>query len=76
MVCISDLEEVALPLEEYASLREFFVRSLKEGSRPIDPDPSCLVIGDVFQFSCMFSICLVHDLLIMHSKQLFMCDNR
>ncbi|KAJ4956118.1 hypothetical protein NE237_012901 [Protea cynaroides] len=39
----SNLEEIALPLDEYASLREFFVRSLKEGSRPIDPDPHCLV---------------------------------
>lgn len=41
----SNLEEVALPLENYASLREFFVRTLKEGSRPIDPDPHCLVTG-------------------------------
>ncbi|CAN8324828.1 unnamed protein product [Cochlearia groenlandica] len=39
----SDLEEAALPLEEYASIRDFFVRSLKEGCRPIDPDPHCLV---------------------------------
>ncbi|XP_048230400.1 phosphatidylserine decarboxylase proenzyme 1, mitochondrial isoform X2 [Ricinus communis] len=39
----SNLEEAALPLDRYASLREFFVRGLKEGSRPIDPDPHCLV---------------------------------
>nr|AKM76643.1 mitochondrial phosphatidylserine decarboxylase [Erodium texanum] len=39
----SNLEEAAFPLEEYASLQEFFVRTLKEGSRPIDPDPQCLV---------------------------------
>ncbi|CAH9137458.1 unnamed protein product [Cuscuta epithymum] len=39
----SNLQEVALPLEEYASLREFFVRTLKDGSRPIDSDPHCLV---------------------------------
>ncbi|GAV72828.1 PS_Dcarbxylase domain-containing protein [Cephalotus follicularis] len=39
----SNLEEVALPLDEYTNLREFFVRTLKEGSRPIDPDPHCLV---------------------------------
>ncbi|PVH33387.1 hypothetical protein PAHAL_9G641400 [Panicum hallii] len=39
----SDLQEVALPLEEYPSLQAFFVRSLKEGARPIDPDPNCLV---------------------------------
>nr|AKM76644.1 mitochondrial phosphatidylserine decarboxylase [Erodium trifolium] len=39
----SNLEEAAFPLEEYASLQEFFVRTLKEGSRPIDRDPQCLV---------------------------------
>nr|AKM76658.1 mitochondrial phosphatidylserine decarboxylase [Pelargonium exstipulatum] len=39
----ANLEESALPLEQYASLQEFFVRTLKEGSRPIDPDPLCLV---------------------------------
>jgi len=42
----SDLEEAALPLEEYTSLQDFFVRSLKEGCRPIDPDPCCLVTGN------------------------------
>ncbi|KAL1194651.1 Phosphatidylserine decarboxylase proenzyme 1 [Cardamine amara subsp. amara] len=49
----SNLEEAALPLEEYASLRDFFVRSLKEGRRPIDPDPCCLVSpvdGTVLRF--------------------------
>nr|XP_009758386.1 PREDICTED: phosphatidylserine decarboxylase proenzyme 1, mitochondrial-like [Nicotiana sylvestris] len=48
-----DLEEVALPLEEYASLGEFFVRRLKEGTRPIDCNPCCLVSpvdGTVLQF--------------------------
>ncbi|KAL5815163.1 hypothetical protein ACOSQ3_025957 [Xanthoceras sorbifolium] len=39
----SNLEEAALPLEEYTSLKEFFVRTLKQGSRPIDRDPHCLV---------------------------------
>ncbi|XP_039142007.1 phosphatidylserine decarboxylase proenzyme 1, mitochondrial [Dioscorea cayenensis subsp. rotundata] len=39
----SNLEEAALPLEKYASLQEFFVRALKEGARPIDEDPNCLV---------------------------------
>ncbi|KAF7051464.1 hypothetical protein CFC21_059699 [Triticum aestivum] len=39
----SNLQEPALPLEEYPSLQAFFIRSLKEGSRPIDPDPNCLV---------------------------------
>lgn len=41
----SNLEEAALPLDKYASLRDFFVRTLKEGSRPIDADPQCLVTG-------------------------------
>lgn len=45
-VIFTDLEEAALPLEEYASLRDFFVRSLKEGCRPIDTDPRCLVTGN------------------------------
>ncbi|XP_066384382.1 phosphatidylserine decarboxylase proenzyme 1, mitochondrial-like [Miscanthus floridulus] len=39
----SDLQEVALPLEEYPSLQAFFIHGLKEGARPIDPDPNCLV---------------------------------
>ncbi|KAM7272432.1 hypothetical protein ACFE04_027095 [Oxalis oulophora] len=39
----SNLEEAALPLDEYSNLKEFFVRRLKEGSRPIDPDPHSLV---------------------------------
>ncbi|KAK9144357.1 hypothetical protein Sjap_004260 [Stephania japonica] len=39
----SNLDEVALPLDQYASLRDFFVRALKEGLRPIDSDPRCLV---------------------------------
>ncbi|KAL6550423.1 phosphatidylserine decarboxylase 1 [Orobanche minor] len=39
----SNLEEAQLPLIEYASLREFFVRMLREGARPINSDPYCLV---------------------------------
>ncbi|OMO52495.1 Phosphatidylserine decarboxylase-related protein [Corchorus olitorius] len=39
----SNLEEAALPLEEYVSLRDFFVRTLREGCRPIDPDPYSLI---------------------------------
>uniref|UniRef100_A0A1D1XWU0 Phosphatidylserine decarboxylase proenzyme 1, mitochondrial n=1 Tax=Anthurium amnicola TaxID=1678845 RepID=A0A1D1XWU0_9ARAE len=39
----SNLEEAALQLDSYTSLQEFFGRTLKEGSRPIDPDPHCLV---------------------------------
>nr|AKM76649.1 mitochondrial phosphatidylserine decarboxylase [Hypseocharis bilobata] len=49
----SNLEEAALPLEKYTSLQEFFARTLKEGSRPIDPDPQCLVSpvdGTVLRF--------------------------
>ncbi|KAI4327141.1 hypothetical protein L6164_019638 [Bauhinia variegata] len=49
----SNLEEVAFPLEEYATLRDFFIRTLKEGSRPIDPDPQCLISpvdGTVLRF--------------------------
>lgn len=45
---ISDLEEAALPLDKYTSLKEFFVRALKEGSRPIDADPQCLVTGNIY----------------------------
>lgn len=49
----SNLEEASLPLEEYASLRDFFVRRLKEGTRPIDPDPHSLISpvdGTVLRF--------------------------
>jgi phosphatidylserine decarboxylase len=49
----SNLEEAAKPLDEYASLREFFVRALKEGSRPFDADPCCLaspVDGTILRF--------------------------
>ncbi|XP_058084932.1 phosphatidylserine decarboxylase proenzyme 1, mitochondrial [Magnolia sinica] len=49
----SNLDETALPLEEYASLRDFFSHALKEGSRPIDSDPFCLVSpvdGTVLRF--------------------------
>ncbi|KAK7309060.1 hypothetical protein RJT34_05495 [Clitoria ternatea] len=49
----SNLEEAALPLDKYASLRDFSVRTLKEGSRPIDADPQCLVSpvdGTVLRF--------------------------
>ncbi|KAK9079966.1 hypothetical protein SSX86_001641 [Deinandra increscens subsp. villosa] len=38
----SNLEEVALPLDQYASAKDFFVRSLKEGCRPVDSDPHSL----------------------------------
>uniref|UniRef100_A0A2P2LCL9 Phosphatidylserine decarboxylase n=1 Tax=Rhizophora mucronata TaxID=61149 RepID=A0A2P2LCL9_RHIMU len=48
----SNLEEANLPLEEYASLREFFARNLKEGSRPVDHDPCCLVTGESCGWYC------------------------
>lgn len=48
LIDISDLEEAALPLDKYASLKDFFVRTLKEGSRPIDVDPQCLVTGNSY----------------------------
>jgi len=37
------LEEVRDPLADHASLTEFFVRRLKDGARPIDPEPSAIV---------------------------------
>ena len=49
-MCTVDLEESALPLEEYPSLQAYFIRSLKEGSRPIDADPNCLVSGNKILF--------------------------
>lgn len=51
IVCVSDLEEVGEKLENYASLQQFFVRSLKAGCRPLDPNPSCLVTGILFLVS-------------------------
>jgi phosphatidylserine decarboxylase len=38
-----DLDEVALPLEDYATLDDFFTRTLRDGVRPIDPDPEVAV---------------------------------
>jgi len=48
VVDTSDLEEAGLPLDKYATLKDFFVRTLKEGSRPIDVDPQCLVTGNSY----------------------------
>eukprot|EP00250_Pteridium_aquilinum_P003726 c14025_g1_i1 orf=227-1528(+) len=39
----ANLGEVAEKLENYGSLQKFFVRSLKAGCRPLDPNPSCLL---------------------------------
>jgi phosphatidylserine decarboxylase len=38
-----DLDEVALPLDEYATLDDFFTRTLRDGARPVDPDPDVVV---------------------------------
>jgi phosphatidylserine decarboxylase len=38
-----DLAEVALPLEDYPTLDDFFTRTLREGARPVDPDPGVAV---------------------------------
>ena len=38
-----DLAEAARPLEEYATLDGFFTRTLRDGARPIDPDPDVAV---------------------------------
>lgn len=38
-----DLDEVELPLDEYANLDEFFTRRLRAGARPVDPDPEVAV---------------------------------
>lgn len=43
VVCYLDLEEVGLPLKEYASLKDFAIRRLKDGARPINSDPHTLV---------------------------------
>lgn len=45
-----------LPLEEYPSMKDFFVRKLREGSRPIDKDPQCLVTGNSFLVSIVIYI--------------------
>jgi phosphatidylserine decarboxylase len=38
-----DLDEVGRPLADYRCLDEFFTRTLKDGARPIDPDPDVAV---------------------------------
>ncbi|MFC4076891.1 archaetidylserine decarboxylase [Salinithrix halophila] len=37
-----DLSEVEKPTAQYPTLLDFFVRGLKEGARPVDPDPSII----------------------------------
>jgi phosphatidylserine decarboxylase len=39
----ADLSEVRDPLDSFASLQDFFTRSLRDGARPIDPDPASLI---------------------------------
>lgn len=38
-----DATEAELPLEAYASVDAFFVRRLRPGARPVDPDPATVV---------------------------------
>ena len=38
-----DLSEAARPLRAYASFNDFFTRELRDGLRPLDPDPAALV---------------------------------
>ncbi|GGE18986.1 phosphatidylserine decarboxylase proenzyme [Marinithermofilum abyssi] len=38
-----DVSQVEKPVSQYATLLDFFVRGLKEGARPVDPDPRCVV---------------------------------
>jgi phosphatidylserine decarboxylase len=38
-----DLSELGDPLESYESLQAFFTRALREGARPLDPDPQALL---------------------------------
>lgn len=72
----SDLEEAQLPLEEYASLREFFVRMLKEGSRPINSDPYCLVTGNKTLEYFVLSITLGADSMLDQCVCRFYCGYR
>ncbi len=39
----ANLEEAEQPLESFRSFNEFFVRRLKPGIRPVDPDPASVV---------------------------------
>ena len=39
----ANLEEAGLPLEAHPSLGDFFTRPLREGLRPVDPDPLAVV---------------------------------
>jgi phosphatidylserine decarboxylase len=38
-----DLSEVREPLESFPSLQAFFTRALRDGARPLDPDPAALL---------------------------------
>jgi phosphatidylserine decarboxylase len=39
----ADLAETRDPLDRFETLQDFFTRALKEGVRPIDPDPAAVV---------------------------------
>ena len=48
-----DTTEIKKPLQSFASFAEFFVRELKEGTRPVDPEESSIVSpvdGTVVEF--------------------------
>jgi len=38
-----DLDEIRDPIESFDSLQAFFTRALREGARPLDPDPGALL---------------------------------
>jgi phosphatidylserine decarboxylase len=40
-----DVSEFAQPPESFTSFNDFFVRKLKPGARPLDPDPNAVVFG-------------------------------
>ncbi|MCO5615071.1 hypothetical protein L7F22_069359 [Adiantum nelumboides] len=40
---LPDVDEAAEKLEDYESLQSFFVRTLKDGCRPLDSSSSCLI---------------------------------
>lgn len=50
----ADLSEMRLRVEDFPSLGAFFVRELKPGLRPVDPDPDALVspVDGTVQTSC------------------------
>jgi len=54
--------EAEKPLEEYSTLAEFFVRRLRPGCRPVDPDPTS-VVSPADGSITAFGLCQAGDLL-------------